>query len=220
MNTEGRPTSPDPGPGLFVTFEGGEGSGKSTQSELLALHLKATGRSVLRLREPDGTPLGEELRQTLLHRSRAIATLTEALLFLAARAELVQAVIKPALDGGSIVICDRFTDSTLAYQGYGRGLDIEQLKTLNHFATGGLRPALTVLLDVQVDVGRTRKGDEDDAFLREDHPFHERVRQGYLAIAREEPERWLVLEGTRLPHELALEIAARVETMAPPAPGP
>ena len=208
------------GRGLFVTFEGGEGSGKSTQSALLALHLETKGRPLLRLREPGGTPLGEELRRTLLQRSIDFSPLTEALLFLAARAELVRTQIRPALEGGSIVICDRFTDSTLAYQGYGRGLDIEQLKTLNHFATGGLRAALTVLLDLPVDAGRARKGDEDDAFHREERPFHERVRQGYLSLAREDPERWLVLDGTRPPHELALEIAARVETLAPPTPAP
>jgi dTMP kinase len=203
--------------GLFITFEGGEGSGKSTQAELLSLHLDAGGWPVLRLREPGGTPLGEELRRLLLHRRDQMTPETELLLFLAARAELVRRVIRPALDAGGIVICDRFADSTLAYQGYGRGLDIEKLKTLNQVATGGLEPALTVLLDLPVAVGRQRKSRDEDAFQREDDAFHERVRQGYLALSKEDSKRWLVLDAMRERDELAKEIAIRVAELAPPS---
>jgi dTMP kinase len=206
--------APQAGNGLFVTFEGGEGAGKSTQSELLALHLDAGGWPVLRLREPGGTPLGEELRRLLLHRRREMAPETELLLFLAARAELVRRVIRPALDAGGIVICDRFGDSTLAYQGYGRGLDVETLKTLNAFATGGLVPDLTVLLDLPVEVGRQRKPADEDAFQREDDAFHERVRQGYLTLAHAEPQRWLVLDATRDQGDLSQEIVSQVSQLS------
>ena len=201
------------GRGLLVTFEGGEGSGKSTQSELLALRLEAGRWPVIRLREPGGTPLGEELRRLLLHSRAEASPEAELLLFLAARAELVRSVILPALAAKGIVICDRFSDSTLAYQGFGRGLDIEQLKTLNRWATAGLTPDLTVLLDLPVQVGRRRNQTEEDAFEREDDAFHERVRQGYVELAHEEPGRWLVLDGTQLPHQLATLIGARVEAL-------
>jgi dTMP kinase len=200
-------SAPNAASGLFITFEGGEGSGKSTQAELLARSLEAAGRRVLRLREPGGTPLGEELRQLLLHRRADISPLGELLLFLAARAELVRAIIRPALAEGSIVICDRFSDSTLAYQGYGRGIGLDQVRRINESATGGLKPDLTVLLDLPVETGRARKQRDEDAFQGEDDAFHERVRQGYLALAREEPDRWLVLDATRPAEELAAEIA-------------
>ena len=203
------------GRSLFVTFEGGEGSGKTTQCELLALRLKAGGWSVLQLREPGGTPLGEEMRRLLLHPDTvgALSVEAELLLFLAARAELVQGVIRPALADGAAVICDRFADSTLAYQGYGRGLDLALIRGLNDFATGGLAPDLTVLLDVAVKEGRARTRGDDDAFLREDDAFHDRVRRGYLELAKREPGRWLVLDATGLPHELAQAIASRVEAL-------
>jgi dTMP kinase len=194
--------------GPLITFEGGEGSGKSTQVELLARRLEAAGRRILKLREPGGTPLGEELRQLLLHRRADISPQAELLLFLAARAELVRAVIRPALAEGTIVICDRFSDSTLAYQGYGRGIDLDQVRKLNDSATGGLKPNLTVLLDLPVEAGRSRKQRDEDVFQGEDDAFHERVRQGYLELAREEPDRWLVLDATRPPAELAAALAA------------
>lgn len=188
---------------MFVTFEGGEGSGKSTQARLLASRLEAEGQPVLLLREPGGTPLGEEVRRLLLQREHPLTAETELLLFLAARSELVRSVVRPALNAGRIVICDRFSDSTLAYQGYARGLDLEQVRTLNAFATGGLRPDLTVLLDLAVAAGRARTHGDNDAFQREDNAFHERVRRGYLALAKEDPGRWLVLDAARSPPELA-----------------
>jgi dTMP kinase len=188
---------------MFVTFEGGEGSGKSTQARLLASRLESEGRPVLLLREPGGTPLGEEVRRLLLQGERPLAPQTELLLFLAARSELVRAVVRPALDAGRTVICDRFSDSTLAYQGYARGLDLERVRALNGFATGGLKPDLTVLLDLPVEEGRARTRGDEDAFQREDDAFHERVRRGYLALAAEEPARWLVLDGSLPPADLA-----------------
>ena len=196
---------------VFITFEGGEGSGKSTQSELLARALTASGRRVLRLREPGGTELGESLRELLLHRRAGMSPEAELLLFLAARAELVRAVIRPALDDGVIVICDRFADSTFAYQGYGRGLDLDRLRALNDWATGGLVPDLTVLLDLPTDEGLQRKHTETDVFQREDIEFHQRVREGYLALAKAESQRWLVMDGTADITEIAALIKSTVD---------
>lgn len=203
------------GSGLFVTFEGGEGSGKSTQTQLLKERLEKEGCTVVALREPGGTPLGEAVRRLLLHREAELTAEAELLLFLAARAELVR-VIRPALDRGEIVVCDRFSDSTLAYQGYGRGLDVDEVRRLNAWATGGLVPDLTVLLDLPVDVGRKRKHAEDDAFQRERDPFHERVRQGYLTLAKSEPERWLVLDASLGVDTLAERIRQRLGKLQSP----
>ena len=195
---------------LFITFEGGEGSGKSTQSEILARAMNDAGRTVLRIREPGGTELGESLRDLLLHRHAGISPEAELLLFLAARAELVRSVIRPALDAGTVVICDRFADSTFAYQGYGRGLDLKRLRALNDWATGGLVPDLTVLLDVPVEAGLKRKHGELDVFQLEDVEFHRRVRDGYLALSGAEPKRWLVADGTQALELIARKISAAV----------
>jgi dTMP kinase len=205
--------------GLFVTFEGGEGSGKSTQARLLAERVEAAGREAIVLREPGGTALGEELRRLILDEPRANSTEAELLMFLAARAELVKAVIRPALDRGSVVICDRFADSTLAYQGYGRGLDIEAVRAFNRWATGGLQPNLTVLLDIPVDIGRQRKRGDDDTFARENDAFHIRVREGYQALASQEPDRWLVLDGSVPQETIAEQVWRRVDqALEPPSP--
>jgi dTMP kinase len=224
--------------GLFVTFEGGEGAGKSTQVSLLRGRLDAAGRRVINLREPGGTPLGEELRQLLLN-STNIATRTELLLFLAARSELVQKVIKPALESGIDVICDRFIDSTAAYQGYGRKLDLPLISTLNEAVIDGCKPELTVLLDIDPDSGLSRatEGSSGDAIeghwqqgLRLDAPegdnsklgkrvggrdkaFHRRVHKGYLSLARADPERWLVLNASRSVDELSQAIWTRTEDL-------
>ena len=222
---------------MFVTFEGGEGSGKSTQSLMLRQRLEEQGRRVIQLREPGGTKLGEDLRQLLLS-STSIAPKTELLLFLAARSELVQKVIKPALENGIDVICDRFIDSTAAYQGYGRGLDLALIDTLNDAAIDGCRPDLTVLLDIDPDAGlaRASEGSGGDAIEGHwqqgisfeqaetksgrrvggrDKAFHRRVRRGYLALAKREPERWLVLDATRPANELAAHIWGRVSEKLP-----
>ena len=224
--------------GLFVTFEGGEGAGKSTQVNLLRARLEAAGRRVINLREPGGTPLGEELRRLLLN-SPNIATTTELLLFLAARSELVQKVIKPALDGGIDVICDRFVDSTAAYQGYGRRLDLDLIHSLNEAVIAGCKPGLTVLLDIDPDAGlaRASEGSAGDAIEGHwqqglglesqgeggkklgkrvggrDRAFHRRVHKGYLALASEDPERWLVLDASQGVGELENAIWTRAQEL-------
>ena len=189
--------------GIFITLEGGEGAGKSVQAEALACRIEARGLTVVRTREPGGTPLGERLREILLDLSPggtnpALDPMTETLLFVAARAELVTGVIAPALGRDEVVVCDRFADSTLAYQGYGRGVELAAIDQLNDIATQGLRPDLTVLLDLPVAEGlaRTRMAGQADRFGRENEAFHKRVREGYRALAAEEPERWLVVDAS------------------------
>ncbi len=185
--------------GLFITLEGGEGAGKSHQLEALAERLEQRGLTVKRTREPGGTPLGERLRDILLdlgERGAEIDPLTETLLFVAARAELVASVVGPALERGDAVICDRFADSTRAYQGFGRGVDLAVIDQLNAVATHGLRPDLTVLLDLPPARGLARATEAGDRFGREGGAFHERVREGYRTLAAQEPDRWLVVDAT------------------------
>jgi dTMP kinase len=196
--------------GVFVSFEGGEGAGKTTQTERLLRRIEASGREALLIREPGGTPLGEELRQVLLHRRADVSPEAELLLFLAARAELVRSVLRPALDAGNVVVCDRFSDSTLAYQGHGRGLDIAAIESMGRWATGGLAPDLTFFLDVPVEVGLTRKRADDDAFAREDRAFHERVRAGYQAIAAANPARVVTLDATLAPDVIEAAVWEKV----------
>lgn len=183
--------------GVLVTFEGGEGSGKSTQIRLLAARLTAAGFSVRALREPGGTSVGEAVRAVLLDPEHdGIDPRAELLLYEAARAQLVAEVIEPALDAGEVVICDRFFDSTTAYQGYGRGLPLDEVRALNMSATGGLVPDRTLVLDVDPAVGLIRATvGGADRLEREDGAFHERVRAGFLAIASDEPERVRVING-------------------------
>lgn len=182
--------------GLFITFEGPEGAGKSEQIARLAARLGALGTPVVATREPGGTRLGESVRDLLLAVDPDGVELrpeSEALLFCAARAELVSRVIRPALASGHIVLCDRFSDSTLAYQGYGRGLDLDALGGLIAMAAGGLRPDVTVLFDVPVEIGLARRASSRAPLTRIDAAgvaFHERVRAGFLAMAAAEPERW------------------------------
>jgi dTMP kinase len=225
--------------GLFVTLEGGEGAGKSTQAGQLRARLESLGRRVVQVREPGGTAFGEELRALLLS-STKISTRTEMLLFLAARSEVVDKVIKPALDSGIDVVCDRFIDSTVAYQGYGRGLDIGLIDVVNVAVIEGCVPDLTILLDVDPDEGLTRvtadsagdsieghwqaglslhEASEERAALTgrrvggRDRRFHQRVRKGYLALAQKEPQRWLVLDGRAPADEISSAIWARVEAL-------
>lgn len=191
----------------FVTLEGGEGSGKSVQTLRLAGRLEARGLDVVATREPGGTPVGESVRGIVLHPpgGARVDPLAELLLFEAARAQLVATVIRPALERGAVVLCDRFADSSLAYQGYGRGIDLDLVERLNAIATGHLWPDLTLLLDVPVDVGLARRRQEGslNSLDGEDVAFHERVRQGYLALARREPTRWRVIDATRSVDEVA-----------------
>lgn len=190
------------GRGLFVTLEGPDGSGKTSQASALAAALEAEGHDVVLLREPGGTPLGERLRDLLLHRAELeIAPLTDALLFNAARAQLVADVIRPALVAGNAVVCARFADSTLAYQGYGAGVDLETLRTIEKVATGGLQPDLTILLDLAPETGLGRKQRGRGTLTRfeshHDVAFHRRVRDGFLELARAEPDRWHVVDADR-----------------------
>ena len=183
---------------MFVTFEGIEGSGKSTLLAGLAERLSAAGHDVFTTREPGGTPLGDAVRAIFLDVTVAIGPLTEAMLVNAARAQHVTDAIRPALDAGKIVLCDRFVDSTIAYQGYGRGLDLALLQSICDAATSGLEPDLTFLLDIPLDISRSRtraRRLQPDRLEAEDDGFHDRVRRGFLEIARKSP-RHRVLVGT------------------------
>jgi dTMP kinase len=191
--------------GLFVTFEGGEGSGKSTQLARLAARLRGRGIEPLVAREPGGTALAEGIRELLLDPARRPGAMSEALLMEAARADLVANFVRPALAAGRVILCDRYDDSTLAYQGAGRGLDPGLLAILNQAATGGLEPALTLLYDVPPEVGLARResaAGETNRLDREPADFHARVRRGFLELAAAEPERWVVLDATATPDEL------------------
>jgi len=197
--------------GLFISLEGGEGSGKSTQAQALKALVEGAGRSVTVTREPAGCPLGRRARELLSDPSLELDPRSELFLFVAARAEHAAEVIRPALEHGDVVICDRFGDSSVAYQGYGRGLSVEDVQLANRIATQGLVPDLTVLLDVPVETGLGRKAGEKvpDRIGQEGAEFHERVRQGYLAMAGEEPQRFLVVDGTIPPEEITRAIWRR-----------
>lgn len=205
--------------GLLVTFEGGEGSGKSTQLRRLEARLAARGHDSLVTREPGGTPLGEQLRGLALDASAPPAAMTEALMIVAARAELVATVLRPALAAGRIVLCDRYADSTLAYQGGGRGLDASLLETLNRAATGGLRPDLTLLFDLDPERGLKRRagGGPTNRLDHESLEFHRRVRARYLELARSEPERIVVLDAAAPEGDLEEEIWRAVSSRLVPA---
>lgn len=189
-------------PPLFITFEGPEGSGKTTQVQRLAGWLADQGFDVITTREPGGTRIGDKIREILLDPAHTeMVPAAEILLFSAARAQIVREVIQPHLAGGGIVVCDRFADSTLAYQGYGHGLDLGVLKVITDFATEGLKPDLTFLLDIPVEAGLKRKerGDANEWNRIEAQAcaFHERVREGYHQLAAAEPARWVVLDAAR-----------------------
>jgi dTMP kinase len=206
-------------PGLFITLEGIEGSGKSTQADRLEASLKSAGIAVRRTREPGGTPLAEEIRKLVLSLSEEpVFPETELLLFLAARAQHVRTLIGPALSAGQIVICDRFTDATLAYQGGGRSAGVEAVRRMNDWATGGLQPDRTFLIDlpVQEGIARSRKRQGNfgiDRIEREGPGFLEKVRDEYLALADKEPKRIRVLDGTLPADALAGIILSDVKSM-------
>ena len=185
---------------MFITLEGPEGSGKSTQIRRLAKRLEAMGYPVITTREPGGTPIGDQIRHVLVRlENKELHPRTEILLFLAARAQLVEQLIKPALQDGKIILCDRYGDSTIAYQGYGHGLDLDKLRQMLDFATDHLKPDLTILLDLDVKIGLMRKKAEDEWNRLDAYEvlFHERVRQGYLQLAAEEPERWRIVDASQ-----------------------
>ena len=190
--------------GLFITVEGIDGSGKTTVANAVAERLRQEGFAVVVTAEPGGTPLGERLRQFLL-REKPLSAWAEAFLFLAARAEHVAQVIRPALREGTIVLCDRFADSTIAYQGFGRGLPVDELRRLNEVATGGLHPHLTILLDVSPEIGLQRV-QRPTVFEGRDLAFHHRVRQGFLWLAAQEPHRIKIVDASQ-PLEAVIEQA-------------
>ena len=198
---------------LFITFEGPEGAGKSTQLARLLARLEGAGKAVTATREPGGTPVGTRVREVLLDPHLEIHALTEFLLYSASRAQLVREIVQPALERGELVVCDRYADSTLAYQGYGRGLPLPFLQAVTAEATGGLTPALTVLLDLDPAVGlaRVAQRGQADRLERADLGFHRRLRAGFLALAEQQPQRWLVLDAGRSADELEEAIWARVQ---------
>jgi dTMP kinase len=200
---------------LFITFEGPEGCGKTTQVARLVEWLKTAGYDAIATREPGGTSIGDQVR-AILHApdNRSMQPSAELLLYCASRAQLVSDVIRPHLDRGGVVVSDRYADSSLAYQGYGRGIDLTALRTILDFATGGLRPDLTLLLDVDVEEGLQRRrgsGGEWNRLDQETIGFHCRVREGYLALARAEPGRWVLIDAARSVDEVQQEIWAVVE---------
>ncbi|HKZ44471.1 MAG TPA: dTMP kinase [Anaerolineales bacterium] len=189
--------------GIFITLEGPEGSGKTSHMDPLAKWLQAQGRKVLCTREPGGTPISEQIR-AVIHdlKNQEMHPHTETLLYQAARSQIVEQLIKPELQEGAIVLCDRFADSTLAYQGYGHQQDLDQVRTLIHYATSGLKPDLTILLDLDVEIGlqrgnqRRSHGGEWNRLDEYDLEFHKRVRQGYLELLTQEPDRWVMVDAS------------------------
>lgn len=203
---------------LFITFEGPEGSGKTTQIHLLSDALIGSGFSVLATREPGGTPIGNAIRNLLLDPLHTeMSPRAETLLFQAARAQIVDQIIQPALAAGKVVLCDRYVDSTLAYQGYGHGQTLPPLRQLGDYATGGLLPALTIYLDIDVNAGLARKragaAEEWNRMENLAVAFHQRVRAGYLALAANDRNRWLVLDAAQPIEALHHEILARVHPL-------
>lgn len=205
--------------GYFITFEGIEGCGKTTQMKLLGEHLESLGYSVVRTREPGGCPIADKIRSILLDAgNRGIAPLTELFLYSAARAQHVSDVILPALKQGKIVLCDRFTDATIAYQGAGRGIEQETVKTLNLTACNGLTPDLTVLIDCDPIIGlerarhriETTRGPREERFELEAMEFHQGVRKAYQALARSEPDRFITVDGSGNIEEISQAIVLQV----------
>lgn len=199
---------------MFITFEGLDGCGKTTQIALLAAALRAQGRQVVTTREPGGTPIGDQIRACLHDvNNTAMTAAAEILLYSASRAQLVREVIEPALAAGQIVLCDRYADSTLAYQGYGRELDLAELEAITAFATGGLRPDLTIWLDMEVARSLQRRqapGEEVNRMDLQTASFYRRVEAGYRALVAAEPERWLIVDGDRPPEAVQRELLAAV----------
>lgn len=202
---------------IFITFEGGEGCGKSVQARALYDRLSELAIQAILTHEPGGTPIGDRISRWLKWAGGTdISQLAELLLFNASRSQLVDTVIKPNLENGKVVICDRFADSTTVYQGYGRGLDLAVVKTVNNTATRGLLPDLTVLLDLPAEEGLARKKSKRrDRFEKEKVAFHERVREGYLKLAENEPKRWLIIDATQSKEKIAEIIWVKVSQLLP-----
>jgi len=198
--------------GLFIAFEGGDGAGKSTQVALLREALEAAGRTVTVTRQPGGTTLGREIRDLVLHGDH-VAPRAEALLFAADKAHHVDQLIRPALDRGEVVLTDRYTDSSVAYQGAGRDLGAQEIHDLNMWAVDDLVPDLTVVVDVSAAEGRRRRGDVHDRLEAEEDTFHEAIRAHYLAMAQGNPQRYVVVDGTLSPDEIHARVVERLRGM-------
>lgn len=192
--------------GLFITFEGPDGCGKTTQMKLLAEYFEKKGKEVVLTREPGGKGLGEKVREILLNYDGEVSDRCESFLFLADRAQNIDIIVKPAVKEGKIVLCDRHIDSTVAYQGYGRGLNIDRINMLNNLATNGKKPDLTFVFDVDVETSMKRVGKEKDRMESAGIDFHNRVRKGYLELAKQEPKRIKVLDATKSIEEIHKDV--------------
>lgn len=211
----------------FITFEGIEGSGKTTQIRLLAERLQQYDREVQQTREPGGCPIADQIRGILLHPdNRVMVSRTELLLYAAARAQHIEEIVRPALTAGKVVLCDRFTDATLAYQGDGRGLDRNLITQLNHLAAGDCKPDLTLLFDLPVEIGLGRamnretvlQDNSEGRFEREQYDFHQRIRNGYLALAAAEPDRFKIIDAGYSPEHVTQQVVEVVETFLQSVP--
>lgn len=205
-------------PGIFITLEGPEGAGKTTQLKLLSKHLEELGLTHVITRDPGGTALGKPIRRILLNSEAPVHPVTELLLYEADRAQNVSEIITPNLKAGRIVFCDRYTDSTLAYQGYGRNIDFKLIDMLNEVATQGLRPDLTVLFDIESEAGLSRLHPSGhDRLEREALDFHQKVRRGYLELAASEPERWRIIDAagpmSKVQEDLRKAVMEKIESM-------
>ena len=198
--------------GLFITFEGTDGCGKTTQIELLKRYLEEKGYKVVLTREPGAKGLGEKLREILLNYDGDVSSNCESFLFLADRAQHIDMLIKPAIERAEVVLCDRHTDSTVAYQGYGRGLDLNQIKMLNDIATNGVKPDMTFVFDIDIETAQKRVGKTKDRMESAGIEFFKRVRQGYLEIAKSEPERVKVLDATQTIETIANQVKEYIDT--------
>lgn len=199
--------------GLFITFEGADGCGKTTQLMLLAKYLKAQGREVVVTREPGARGLGEKIREILLNYDGEVSSRAEAFMFLADRAQHIDVIVNPAIKSGKIVLCDRHTDSSVAYQGYGRRLDIDEIKRLNSIATNGKEPDMTLIFDIDVETSMARVGDTKDRMESAGIEFFNRVRNGYLEIAKQEPNRVKVLDASKSIEEIHKNVIALYEKL-------
>lgn len=204
--------------GLFITFEGADGCGKTTQMKLLAEHLKNNGYEVVLTREPGGKGLGEKVREILLNYDGEVSDRCESFLFLADRAQNIDIIVNPAVNNGKIVLCDRHIDSTVAYQGYGRGLDLKRIKMLNDIATNGRKPDLTIVFDIDVETSMKRVGSEKDRMESAGIEFHNKVRNGYLEIAKEEPERIKVVNAVQSIETVFEDVKQIVKNILTPSP--
>lgn len=199
--------------GLFITFEGADGCGKTTQIELLDKYLREKGFDTLLTREPGAKGLGVKLREILLNYDGEVSPVAESFLFLADRAQHVDCIIKPALKEGKIILCDRHTDSTIAYQGYGRNLDLDRINYLNNIATSGLKPDLTIVFDVDVETSLSRVGGSKDRMESAGVDFFNRVREGYLEIAKKEPQRVRVINSSDTIENIHKKVVELVESL-------